>query len=324
MNTYFSIFISGLSSVVEKWLKGNSSPNLNISELLDGLVVYQTNNSISEVREYPIFNNSFVLLKKFKANSLPIFDFEIERGWLKGYKTFRIIYSNENQISKINKNKLAKYEQVIIQKTRLKLDRTNPDTEIWIIKRSEGINLVGLRITQNSSLEKTLHKGELRPQLAYFLNYLSEPNSNDIFLDPFTGHGSIPKSRIKYFPAKVIIVSDNDSLLLDNLKNKLKDARVEPWNALNLKEIQNNSIDKIVTDPPWGIYIKELDIEEFYKKSLNEFARITKKDGIIVILTSQKALMDRLLTRSKELQLKEKLDILVSGKKSSIYKIIKI
>ncbi len=320
MSTYFSTFISGLSPIVESWLKQNVS-DMKIKKLLDGLVIYETGGGVNVVREFPIFNNSFVLLKEFVGPELPVFDFEIERTLFKGYKTFRVIFSNENQISKINKNKLDKYEQKIIQKSRLFVDRTNPDTEIWILKRSEGLGLVGLRITQNINPEKVLHKGELRPQLAYLLNFISDPKSTDVFLDPFAGYGSIPKARINYFPAKQIIANDKDQSFFANLKETIRGIEIENWDALDLKEIEDSSIDRIVTDPPWGIFIKDLNIEDFYKRMSVEFTRIIKPNGIVVILTSQKDLMDKLLGDSDDFELSEKLDILVSGKKSSVYKI---
>lgn len=309
--------------MVETWLKDNVQ-DVRIEKLLDGLVIYETSVGLNTVRSFPIFSNSFVLLKKFEETSLPSFDFSLNKEITRGYRTFRVIISKENQITGIDKNKLGKYEKYIHQGSGLSVDRTSPDTEIWITFRREGLNLIGFRITKNPNLEKVLHKGELRPQLAYILNYISEPDKNDIFLDPFAGYGAITKSRLEHFPAKEIIASDKDESLFLNLKQILKSERVEHWDALALDELKSNSIDRIVTDPPWGIFIKTENIEDFYVKMLEEFGRVIRFEGILVILTAQKELFDKLLKNSTKFSQIEKWDILVSGKKSSIYKLKKI
>lgn len=42
---------------------------------------------------------------------------------------------------------------------------------------------------------------------------------------------------------------------------------VEKWDALHLENFENESIDKIVTDPPWGLHLgKHLDLQMFYSK----------------------------------------------------------
>lgn len=60
-----------------------------------------------------------------------------------------------------------------------------------------------------------------------------------------------------------------------------------------MTNIKSNSIDKIVTDPPWGLNSgKTINLSDFYSKMLTEFYRITKPGGIIVILTAQKELLE--------------------------------
>ena len=79
--------------------------------------------------------------------------------------------------------------------------------------------------------------------------------------------------------------------------------------ATNLKDFQDNTFDKIVTDPPWGYYSAQV--------SLKELSRVLKPTGIMVLL-----LADRDFTLP-DLEIQEKYDILVSGKKAAIYKFTK-
>ena len=98
---------------------------------------------------------------------------------------------------------------------------------------------------------------------------------------------------------------------------------VEKLDALNLANIENNSVDKIVTDPPWGLHEgKNLDLPKFYLKMLEEFYRVTKTGGFIVILTAQKELIETQLGKLKDnLKLVAKYNTLVSGKKAGVYKL---
>ena len=170
-----------------------------------------------------------------------------------------------------------------------------------------------------------MEKGELYPELAHILCLISEPKQNDVFLDPFSGHGSIPAQRLS-FPYKKIIALDKDKNLLNRLINKFgKKVLVQADNALKLKTITNNSVHKIVTDPPWGLHENNKDIRSFYSLMLKQFIRVLAANEIMVILTHQKEIMEDLIKLNEGiLKLEEKYNTLVSGKKAGVYKIRKI
>lgn len=97
------------------------------------------------------------------------------------------------------------------------------------------------------------------------------------------------------------------------------------WDALNLREIGNDTIVKIVTDPPWGIYEQDkFDLPDFYTKMVKEFLRVIKEGGLMVILTAQKELFEKTMRHFYgKLILIERYDTLVSGRKATVYKIKK-
>jgi tRNA G10 N-methylase Trm11 len=222
-------------------------------------------------------------------------------------------------------------EVKISKASGLLVDRVKPDLEFWFLYRSEKIGFFMLRLTKHASTEKLLNKGELRPELSYTLCLISGPDDNDIFIDPFCGYGSIPMARSLISPADMIFAADIDKENVRTLKLKSvrqKDGRpvfVKHMDALNMKTFEDGFADKIVTDPPWGIYENVgMDIEVFYYQMMQEFYRILKINGIAVILTAKKAEFENvLLVFGNKLDLCKKYDILVSGKKASIYKVIK-
>lgn len=343
MTTYLSTFISGLQKPVEQLLKKNLGV-LKIHLLLDGLVLYQTNEDIKGIQKLRFLNNTFLVLRKFEK--LPsrekAFDYmfkqasklnlDVElKNFLPNAKTFRIIASDENKFVSVDKKLLTQVENKIIglKGSRLRVDSHRPQVEFWFLRRSENIGFFLLRLTKNIT-NKKLPAGELRPELAYILCFLSEPDKSDIFLDPFAGHGSIPIERVKFFSYSLVFASDKDKnfkqIIRDRIKTKKVNKTIIPkvQGALDMKSFEDGFITKIVTDPPWGLYENIKDITPFYISMMSEFLRVLKSGGIIVLLTARKDEFEEVLSKHKgNLNLQEKYEILVSGKKSAIYKIKK-
>lgn len=338
---YFSTFITGAEKIIENKLK--KQPNrIRIISLCNGLVIYESNYSLSDIQGFKFFNNSFFLLEKFdlSLDGNPVqyvlkhlicskaIDIRGIRGYLSKnkVKTFKINISLKNQIVPLIKPLIEKLEDKIMKLTGLRMNLKYPDMEFWISIRSEKFALFGIKLPKKMM---HLEKGQLRLELAHILNYLSQPSQKDTFLDPFSGNGSIPLEIIRSFPFNKIIAIDKDSKLLNNLKREIRPSEkivIKTGDALNLEIIKDSTIDKIITDPPWGFYEKtDMPIEEFYLKMLGEFYRIVRPNGVIVILMGDKSsFKDALERMHNKFVLLEEYNILVSGKKASIYKMRKI
>lgn len=335
MVTFFSTFIPGLGEVVEEAVKLNLSGS-NVLEVWDGLIIWQSNASFEKLKKLRFFNNTFVLLfQKENTNIESLIKDVISYNNLKAMinpllpkhrTSFRIMFSKENQPISVNRKLHINLERKIKSKY-LYVNRNNPDYEFVVFERSEGFCFFGLRLTRHQDYKKLLYLGELRPELAYLMCLMSEPSSDDIFIDPFAGYGSIPIARASNFPFNKIYASDLDLKQVELLKMKTRTAKINinigKWDATQLVNFRDCSIDKIVTDPPWGIYAK-VDIENLYYKFLKEAKRILKIGGVLVILIANREMFGNCLKKVPELRLLKKADILVSGKKVSIYKIVKI
>ncbi len=294
MNKYFSTFIPGLGEVVREQLE-KSLKNFHCQQLLDGLIIYQAESGPEEIKKLGFLNNSFLEIRP-----------DVELSTKPG-KTFRVVFSKESGLVAVNKERLARIEKKVAELNNLTVDRTSPDFEFWFLERSEGNKLTGVRLTKHPDYKTVLAKGQLRPELANLLCVISEPDQNDIILDPFAGSGAIPAERA-------------------NLQNKkIISGDIETgMDATNMREITDQSIDKIITDPPWGISVgKELDLPQFYGKMLQEFSRVIKPGGLVIVLMGNKVVFEVVLNKTKELSLSKKYDILVSGKKAAIYKLIR-
>ena len=334
MNTYFSTFFTGFGEVIIDELVRLLN-DVEIIFLTDGLVIYKTAKSINVVKTLKFFNKSFVLVRKFEGVDKSDFnkilkslidDKEMHKilttHFSNSHYKFRIRASYKNQYIPIDKNQLHNLEIKITKSVKhFKVNRSLPNLELLITIRSEGIGLVGLQFTHRPNYEKTLQKGELYPELAYILCLISKPTASDIFLDPFTGYGSIPHQRLN-FPLNKIIACEINNDLIKKLSSKFNNQiEVVQADALKISTKYLDTIDKIVTDPPWGLY-ELIDIHDFYTKMLTEFVKILKPSGIIVLLTSQKELMNELLKKFQgELTLTARYNTLISGKKATVYRL---
>ena len=289
---YISTFITGFQSQIPTVLKNNfANPKINL--LLDGLVVYETETSIEKIKKANFLNNTFLYIRDFKVDKkkpLEIMALEIIRSKRLNlditipnkFKSFRVIFSYENQMTPVDSKLLIDIEKKITKQTRLKVDKSTPDVEFWIIYRSEGYGFFGMRLTKHPDYIKTLPKGALRPELSSLLVLMSEPGENDVFLDPFAGFGSIPKSRILEGNYKKVYLSDNDNLHARKLKKAF--AEYENCTVYNLDVINlanhfgKRKIDKIVTDPPWGHYQdKNFNLYKFYTTMMDNFYEVLRK-----------------------------------------------
>jgi len=312
--------------------------DVRMSLLLDGVIIYETNQRPEKIASFRFFQNSFLLLfslgnfkGKIVSLALSVIKNEgqiksIPKAIVRQKRTFRLIFSEENQSTSIRRSLWLDLEKLFSEKTGLIVDRSLPEVEIWFLSRSEGYGLVGLRLTKRLAGEKSLEKGELKPELAHLLCLIADLGKNDILFDPFSGSGAIPSEAAISFSPRKIIASDKDQQLFRKLQKRLgaqKKVEVYNWDALALTSLEDNSIDKIITDPPWGFYKEESisDLAGFYKKMLLELDRVLKRGGVLVILIGQKEVFEKALATIHSLKLQKKNDILVSGKKAGIYKL---
>ena len=345
MPVYISSYVSGFQSIVKELLLGLLH-DVKIVNLYDGVVVYRTNKSLDVIKSSGFLNNTFLVIDTFKKGNkvsiencmkdfVKIKKYEQEaRTYLKTnkFRTFRIITSVEGKLKSVDKNILRNAENKVSKDYNVVPNRVKPEVEFWFLTRSEGVCYFLLRLTKHKSFDKTLQKGELRPDIASILCLMSEPKKQDVFWDPFCGYGAIPIQRLKFNNCEKVYSTDIESEKVNFVKNKVNHSKinknkvsVEKVDFFHNNKFKYNSIDKIVTDPPWGDYeILNGRAIDYYKKFMMKCSGYLKDSGILVFISSKKDEIDEVLSEMQEVFIvKNKLDILLSGKKVGVYKIVK-
>ena len=346
MTTYASTFIPGMGEVVAAALE-RSLESVKIETLLDGLVVYRSAATAAEVRALRFCNNSFVCLMSFAGlGRNPIgqmsrailaddsFPRRLAPHLPRKSLTYRFVASHGNQFVSLPRGVRAALERALAPDERLRPNHSNPDVEVWLLSRREGVGFAGLRLTRHRAYEKTLARGELRPELCHLLCLISEPAATDVVLDPFCGSGAIPLERARAFPYREILAGDIDPKHVKSLREKVrrlgrarrgrrKQIVVGRWDALGLRTFAPHSVDKIVTDPPWGFYrAQHGDPEQFHREMLRECQRVLRPGGLLVLLSGRPALFERCIQDLRgDLTVLKRYDVLVSGKKASVFKV---
>lgn len=327
MAEYISTFTTGFSDVIPEALT-RVLPGAKVLKVYDGLVNYIYEGKEENVQGILIFNNSFLVIRKFQGrncemsvmvkNIISLNRLPVSR------KSFRVRYSVNNQFVAMEKSYTRQIEEKICKLTKAKIDRVSPEIEYWFIKRSENIGFFCRLLNKRKFTEKNLNKGELRPEFAYLMCMLGGLNKSAVVMDPFAGYGAIPKQIKKYFRFNRLYVSDINPECVRNLSSnfeKRQNINVALRDALNMHDVESNTIDTIITDPPWGFYEQIIDIEQFYVDMLKEFDRVLKSNGRLILLSARKEEFE-LAVQIENHRIEKKYDTLVNGKKASVYVVI--
>ena len=320
--------------------------DVNIKKLTDGAVIFETAVTYDRLNFF-CFNNIFAVidileqknrgqktgsgllnyhLNKILANGIN--ETEIISQNSKQTKSFRIVCSVENTPVPVDEKLKEMAENYISRLSSLKINRSRPDTEFWFLCRSEGFSCFLKRLTNNRAGEKTLHPGELGPQLAWMLCKLAGLKHGEIAADPFCGYGAIPFAACKQFPVKKFYASDRDAGCVKITASKnipgsgpAGNNRCEIFKTdiSHLSGFIREKIDAFITDPPWGMFSEESSLQDLYDETLSVFSGLLNSGGRAVILTAAVRELETAVENSGLFSISRKIPILVSGKKAAVF-----
>lgn len=340
---YAGAFAAGFEIIIPSLLT-ETVPDAQIERIDSALVLFSSTHILKE-EDLPFINTLYVSVSVWNTNTVSFSDLcrkisftslqNLLPPFLGGKKTYRLRFSKENQFSSVDKGLVTSVEKSITAITGLVPDRVNAKTEFHLIIRRESLSFFALKLTEKGSTEKLYEKGELRSETVRLMLSLVQTSDEDfVMCDPFAGYGSIPRQITALFPHTHIYINDIDPILAKNLRKEFSDNAkftVSSCEASSLTHIEKNSVNLIITDPPWGSFdtsITKEALPSFYKNMLKEFDRILSIGGRAAVLTGAKSEFEAALSSSvcfsKSINHDNfRTDILINGKKAAVYCIMK-
>ena len=170
---------------------------------------------------------------------------------------------------------------------------------------------------------KAAHRpASLRPSVAAAMAWLSEPGDEDVVLDPMCGAGTILIERAHLRRYRMLLGGDSDPEALAaariNVGPRYKPIELKPWDA-SAMPLADASVDKIVTNLPWGIKAgTRAENRRLYPRLIAEFNRVMRPGGRMVLLTSETSLMRALIARDS-LKVNRIFAVTILGRAAAIY-----
>jgi len=178
------------------------------------------------------------------------------------------------------------------------------DVEVWATMIGNEL-MLAMRLSDDRMRQreyKIAHlPGSLRPSVAAAMVWLSEPRDDDVFLDPMCGVGTVLIERAHMGRYAMLLGGDSDDEALaaarENIGLRYKPIEIRRWDAVALG-LDDSSVSRIVTNMPWGIrHGAHSDNRRLYPRLLEEFNRVLKPQGRMVLLTAETQLMRDLARR---------------------------
>lgn len=143
--------------------------------------------------------------------------------------------------------------------------------------------------------------GALNATIAAAMIKMTNPRPTGRFLNMMCGSGTLLIERLQQGPAAIAVGCDIDATALIGARKNLEAAQVADrallcaWDATELPFVAN-SFNVICADLPWGQLVgSHADNAALYPKMLTEAARLATPSALLILLTHEIALFERIL-----------------------------
>lgn len=298
---YLATFPAGTYPIISRQLKKFDVGELGIASHDDSSVTFTSNLRHERLIELRFFTNVFLI-------------FEGKLGkYQKAIKgnAYRLGALTEGAPSEIPVERRRSLQTVIEKEFSLRGQSHGALNDFFLLRRN-GQEMLSLRLSRAKHKREELPKGALRPEVAHILLLAAGVRAKDTLLDPFAGSGSIVTEAQRGFGARTVLAFDTEP----------QQPFIKAGDATNLGAVKDSSVDRIVTDPPWGQYQGYSNLADLYGSFLSEAKRVLKPRGIIVILVGDIPEKGVFLPAAG-FELLKQYSVLISGKKATVIKLQK-
>ena len=341
----YSIIVSaGLENIAREELSARFETNLKILERKPQRIIFQYAGNPRELLSLRTAEHLFLILKRIPKMTRSRSSLAVLRGSLTRL-SFKELFECCRQVG-INVRKRMPFHvtsrlsgkrnfrrldlQRVIERALSErgwyLASTQAALDVWAEVHGDD-GYISIKLSPNDMAQRPYKQAHipasLKPTLAYSMVRLSKPHPDDVFLDAMCGAGTILLERALIGRYRYLIGGDVSTEALDatvmNFGRKHQPRQFFHWDARTLP-LQPNTVDKIVCNLPFGETIGNIpQLTNLYRHCLKEYARVLKPRGRMVLLTSQRTLLNDELEKLRFLGVQQRLTVDVRGKQAWIY-----
>ena len=279
---FYAKFEPNFGEVIKSIIK-KQDKNAVIKKLFDDAVLFFADEKFKV--DNLCFKSAYVVIDSIQKDGLGALNAQMKHllekknlkiSFAKNVSSFKLVFLKENEKVLIDAN-LRKAVEIMLKKaTKKAISYASLEAELVFFAKQDGTNLFMKKISNSTDYQKVESKSEIAPDLAYILNYLSEPVASEVSLDPFADRGMISYVRALSFKKSNVIANESDKESVVKIKAKLKLLKDNRFSVLNYDFLDQKFpikfIDKIVTKLPsysfGGMSITEL-YYAFFEKVFN-------------------------------------------------------
>jgi 23S rRNA G2445 N2-methylase RlmL len=196
----------------------------------------------------------------------------------------------------------------------------NAQVEFW----SHLVNdtfLLGARISDARMRHRTYleasRPASLKPTIAAAMILLTDPQEDDVFLDPMCGAGTLLIERAEAGRYAQLLGGDLDpeavAATRENIGSRYQPIEIGQWDATRLP-LSDRQVSTLACNLPFGKQIGSSEGNRtLYPALLSEWKRVVRPGGSLVLLTNDSALLQRSLGREQDLVIRRILPVNVRG-----------
>jgi len=314
MVDYFATFITGCQEIIGKRLNTFANGKLQVRELYDGVVVFSSSLTGNQLSELRFLNNVYVLLSRgtgdVNVTALPV-------PALVGSFLVRVNTKGQPDIVP------QELREHIAKQTGSTFTAHQPANELLLLKRQDNTWFWGAMLPRAGFKQRHIETGELRPELAHILGLVAGLDAKDTVLDPFAGYGAVVREALQGFHVKEALAVEQNEHLLPHLKSIPRLIAMH-GDARQLGHIPTRSIDRVITDPPWGEFTHQptSELHKLYLHAFFQIHRVLRAKGAVVMLTAVPFLDE--VAKEGGFRITNQYHTLVNGRKAAVYKLRKL